>query len=84
MHVWMMYAGADVCVRPVQARRSPAWRTSVACMRVIAWLEAGEKLEQEMAAEEAKAGRSGMEGHGEGGMAGEDGIAGTSAFLARN
>ena len=53
-------------------------------MRVIAWLEAGEKLEQEMAAEEAKAGRSGMEGHGEGGMAGEDGIAGTSAFLARN
>ena len=63
---------------------SPAWRTSVACMRVIAWLEAGEKLEQEMAAEEAKAGRSGMEGHGEGGMAGEDGIAGTSAFLARN
>lgn len=26
---------------------SPAWRNSVACMRVLQWLETGERMEQE-------------------------------------
>ena len=48
---------------------SPAWRNSVACMRVIAWLEAGEKLQKEAlaAGRGGGVGRSTMEAHADGG-----------------